>query len=184
MRAGRRMLRSCRTKWEDKARTFKKAPDHNCASHGADAWRYLSLSWRAPMRDPEAEKVPTSAASCRSGPRRRRCTCADRGRARGYPGDRRAAAQGKSLRAIADAVRAKGVKITHEASKTSCGRAPHNWPRPSATARPAGSARASELPGAIMTETFSHNPEKHFTGPASTVRPCSAGTDPAPHRFR
>jgi hypothetical protein len=28
------------------------------ALHGADAWRYLSLSWRAPMREPEAEKVP------------------------------------------------------------------------------------------------------------------------------
>ena len=25
---------------------------------GADAWRYLSLSWRAPMREPEPEKVP------------------------------------------------------------------------------------------------------------------------------
>jgi len=23
-----------------------------------DAWRYLSLSWRAPMREPEPEKVP------------------------------------------------------------------------------------------------------------------------------
>ena len=31
--------------------------DHNWASHGADAWRYLSLSWRAPMREPEEEKV-------------------------------------------------------------------------------------------------------------------------------
>jgi hypothetical protein len=28
------------------------------ASHGADAWRYLSLSWRAAMREPEPEKVP------------------------------------------------------------------------------------------------------------------------------
>jgi hypothetical protein len=31
---------------------------HNWASHGADAWRYLSLSWRAPMREPKPEKVP------------------------------------------------------------------------------------------------------------------------------
>ena len=28
------------------------------ASHGADARRYLSLSWRAPMREPEEEKAP------------------------------------------------------------------------------------------------------------------------------
>jgi hypothetical protein len=28
------------------------------AVHAEDAWRYLSLSWRAPMREPEAEKVP------------------------------------------------------------------------------------------------------------------------------
>jgi hypothetical protein len=26
--------------------------------HGADAWRYLSISWRAPMREPEEEKKP------------------------------------------------------------------------------------------------------------------------------
>jgi hypothetical protein len=40
------------------ARAFKKTPDHNWASHGADGWRCLSLSWRAPMREPEGEKVP------------------------------------------------------------------------------------------------------------------------------
>ena len=40
------------------ARAFKKTPEHNWASHGADAWRYLSLSWRAPMREPEEQKVP------------------------------------------------------------------------------------------------------------------------------
>jgi hypothetical protein len=37
---------------------FKKTPDHNWASHGADGWRCLSLSWRAPMREPEEKKVP------------------------------------------------------------------------------------------------------------------------------
>jgi len=51
-------LRSYRTEWDEKARAFKKTPEHNWASHGADAWRYLSLSWRAPMREPEPEKVP------------------------------------------------------------------------------------------------------------------------------
>jgi phage terminase large subunit len=39
-------------------RGLKKTPEHNWASHGADAWRYLSLSLSAPMRKPKAEKVP------------------------------------------------------------------------------------------------------------------------------
>jgi hypothetical protein len=55
---GLEALRSYRTEWDEKARAFKKTPDHNWASHGADAWRYLSLSWRAPMREPEPEKKP------------------------------------------------------------------------------------------------------------------------------
>ena len=55
---GLEALRSYRTEWDEKARAFKKTPEHNWASHGADAWRYLSLSWRAPMREPEEEKVP------------------------------------------------------------------------------------------------------------------------------
>ena len=39
--------------------TFRDRPLHNWASHGADSWRCLSLSWRAPMREPEKEeKVP------------------------------------------------------------------------------------------------------------------------------
>src|SRR4029077_275759 len=56
---GLECLRSYRTEWDEKARAFRKTPEHNWASHGADAWRYLSLSWRAPMREPEEEKVPT-----------------------------------------------------------------------------------------------------------------------------
>ena len=55
---GLESLRSYRTEWDEKARAFKKTPEHNWASHAADAWRYLSLSWRAPMREPEEEKVP------------------------------------------------------------------------------------------------------------------------------
>ena len=54
---GLESLRSYRTERDEKARAFKKTPEHNWASHGADAWRYLSLSWRAPMREPEEEKV-------------------------------------------------------------------------------------------------------------------------------
>jgi hypothetical protein len=55
---GLEALRSYRTEWDEKARAFKKTPEHNWASHGSDAWRYLSLSWRAPMREPEEEKAP------------------------------------------------------------------------------------------------------------------------------
>jgi phage terminase large subunit len=55
---GLECLRSYRTEWDEKARAFKKTPDHNWASHGADGWRCLSLSWRAPMREPELEKMP------------------------------------------------------------------------------------------------------------------------------
>src|ERR1700722_17667200 len=55
---GLESLRAYRTEWDEKARAFKKTPDHNWASHGADAWRCLSLSWRAPMREPELEKMP------------------------------------------------------------------------------------------------------------------------------
>jgi hypothetical protein len=51
-------LRSYRTEWDEKARHFKKTPEHNWASHGADASRYLSLSLSAPMREPEVERVP------------------------------------------------------------------------------------------------------------------------------
>ena len=49
---------SYRTEWDEKARAFKKTPDHNWASHGADGWRCLSLSWRVPMREAEPRKVP------------------------------------------------------------------------------------------------------------------------------
>src|ERR1700722_7877508 len=55
---GLESLRAYRTEWDEKPRAFKKTPEHNWASHGADAWRYLSLSWRAPMREPEEEKAP------------------------------------------------------------------------------------------------------------------------------
>ena len=59
---GLERLRAYRVEWDEKARAFKKTPEHNWASHGADAWRYLSLSWCAPMREPEPEKVPCRSA--------------------------------------------------------------------------------------------------------------------------
>jgi phage terminase large subunit len=55
---GLECVRSYRAEWDEKARAFKKTPEHNWASYGSDAWRYLSLAWRAPMREPELEKMP------------------------------------------------------------------------------------------------------------------------------
>src|ERR1700722_10036200 len=56
---GLEALRSYRTEWDEKARAFKKTPEPNWASHRADGWRSLSLSWPAPMKEPEKEeKVP------------------------------------------------------------------------------------------------------------------------------
>ena len=40
---GLEALLSYRVEWDEKARAFKKTPEHNWASHGADAWRYLCL---------------------------------------------------------------------------------------------------------------------------------------------
>jgi phage terminase large subunit len=36
---GLECLRSYRTEWDEKKRAFKITPEHNWASHGADAWR-------------------------------------------------------------------------------------------------------------------------------------------------
>ena len=42
-------LKSYQAEWNEKLRTFKKTPLHDWASHGADAFRYLAMSWREPM---------------------------------------------------------------------------------------------------------------------------------------
>jgi len=60
---GLEALRAYRTEWDEKARAFKLTPEHNWASHGADAWRYLSISWRAPMREPEPEEKPAGVST-------------------------------------------------------------------------------------------------------------------------
>jgi hypothetical protein len=39
-------------------RTFKKTPLHDWASHGADAFRYLAMSWRESMPGSLAELSP------------------------------------------------------------------------------------------------------------------------------
>lgn len=47
---GLEALREYKAEWDADARTFRKAPAHNWASHSADAFRGLSLSWRLPMK--------------------------------------------------------------------------------------------------------------------------------------
>ena len=41
---GLESLRAYRTDWDEKARAFRKTPEHNWASHGADAWLAVSVS--------------------------------------------------------------------------------------------------------------------------------------------
>jgi phage terminase large subunit len=51
-------LKSYQAEWSEELRTFKKTPLHDWASHGADAFRYLAMSWRQPM----AEEKPNPIA--------------------------------------------------------------------------------------------------------------------------
>lgn len=50
-------LREYKAEWDADARVFRKTPAHNWASHGADAWRYLSLSWKQPRPDPVVDPI-------------------------------------------------------------------------------------------------------------------------------
>jgi len=53
-------LRQYKTEWDENAHTFRKTPAHDWSSHGADAWRYLSVAWRqawaAPPEPPKENK--------------------------------------------------------------------------------------------------------------------------------
>lgn len=39
-------LRQYRREWDDDNKVFRNIPKHDWTSHGADAWRYLSLAWK------------------------------------------------------------------------------------------------------------------------------------------
>ena len=52
---GLECLRNYRAEWSEDDRTYRKTPTHNWASHGADAWRYLSLAWQPPAPPKEEE---------------------------------------------------------------------------------------------------------------------------------
>ncbi len=47
---GLEALRAYKAEWDDESRTFKRTPEHDWASHAADAWRYLSLAWDFPAK--------------------------------------------------------------------------------------------------------------------------------------
>jgi hypothetical protein len=42
-------LRSYCAEWDEQLRTFRKTLKHDWAPHGADAFRYLAMSWREPI---------------------------------------------------------------------------------------------------------------------------------------
>jgi phage terminase large subunit len=50
---GLECLRQYRAEWSEDLQTFRKTPQHDWASHGADAWRYLSVAWQPPAKPPE-----------------------------------------------------------------------------------------------------------------------------------
>lgn len=54
---GLECLREYKAEWDGDARVFRKTPAHNWASHGADAWRYLSVSWREPPPPEETSPI-------------------------------------------------------------------------------------------------------------------------------
>lgn len=47
-------LKNYHHQWDDEKKVFSVAPEHDASSHSADAFRYLSLSWRQPgQKKPE-----------------------------------------------------------------------------------------------------------------------------------
>jgi phage terminase large subunit len=55
-RDGLEMLRAYRADFDEKSKSFHNRPRHDFSSHGADAFRYLSLAWRE--MQPEKPKPP------------------------------------------------------------------------------------------------------------------------------
>jgi len=56
-------LRQYRQEWNEKARVFRDNPEHDWASHGADAFRYLAMAWKVIRKELPPEKprlfIPT-----------------------------------------------------------------------------------------------------------------------------
>ncbi|WP_052120224.1 hypothetical protein [Inquilinus limosus] len=51
-------LRQYRAEWDDDKKVFKERPLHDWASHGADAFRYLSMAWREMRPTPAPPPAP------------------------------------------------------------------------------------------------------------------------------
>jgi phage terminase large subunit len=51
-------LRQYRQEWNEKVRVFRDSPEHDWASHGADAFRYLSMAWKMIRKELPPEPVP------------------------------------------------------------------------------------------------------------------------------
>ena len=63
---GLHALREYKAEWDEDLRTFKRTPKHDWASHGADAFRYLSMAWQEPLEDDKPEL--SEATHCRNDP--------------------------------------------------------------------------------------------------------------------
>lgn len=59
-RDGLEALRQYRADYDQKAKTFRDRPKHDWTSHSADAWRYLSMAWRAMAAPAPKPKVRDS----------------------------------------------------------------------------------------------------------------------------
>ena len=56
---GLEALREYKAEWDEEARTFKRTPNHDWASHAADAWGYLSVGWNyAPKPQEKKDNDP------------------------------------------------------------------------------------------------------------------------------
>jgi phage terminase large subunit len=55
---GLEALRQYRQEWNERARVFRDNPEHDWASHGADAWRYLSMAWKMIRNELPPPKKP------------------------------------------------------------------------------------------------------------------------------
>ncbi len=63
---GLEALRSYKSEWDEDNRVFKRTPAHDWASHGADSFGHLAMSWSLPVPPPEPE--PKRAEDRRAGP--------------------------------------------------------------------------------------------------------------------
>jgi hypothetical protein len=59
--AGIEALRQYRQDWNEKLRVFRDVAEHDWASHGADAFRYLAMAWKLIRKEIPPEPKPLFA---------------------------------------------------------------------------------------------------------------------------